>query len=156
MILIQHFAPATTAQLFYHAHNFITINSIELWYNSNNISIKFDLRWKNRLWNGPLPRGTSYMVVCTIRRYGDTVTVWHAAPESDFRGWNCAVIMGTGFPFLQDINHCTIWIQRKKYNKVRYTLSHEIHFMFIKSSEWYVLYVLLHREMLEYTSNIIF
>ena len=44
----QFFAHATTAQLSCHVQNFITITVLESRWEWNEISIEFELRWKNR------------------------------------------------------------------------------------------------------------
>ena len=49
-----NFAHATTAQLSCHVPNFVAITVLESRWEWNEISIEFELRWKNRLWNGPL------------------------------------------------------------------------------------------------------
>ena len=44
----QIFTHATTAQLSYHVQNFIAIKVLESRWGWNEISIEFELRWKNR------------------------------------------------------------------------------------------------------------
>ena len=46
--LQQIFAHATTAQLSCHVQNFVAITVLESRWEWNDISIKFELRWKNR------------------------------------------------------------------------------------------------------------
>ena len=46
-------AHATTAQLSCHVQNFVAITVSEPRWEWNEISIEFELRWKNRYWNGP-------------------------------------------------------------------------------------------------------
>ena len=50
----QIFVHATTAQLSCHVQNFVAITVVESKCEWNEISIEFELRWKNRLWNGAL------------------------------------------------------------------------------------------------------
>ena len=44
----QIFAHATTAQLFCHVQNIVAITVLESRWECNEISIEFELRWKNR------------------------------------------------------------------------------------------------------------
>ena len=44
----QNFAHATTAQLSCHVHNFVAIIVLESRWEWNEISIEFELRWRNR------------------------------------------------------------------------------------------------------------
>ena len=49
----QYFTHAMTAELLYHVQNFITINLLPLGCEQNEISIEFEIRWKNLSWTGP-------------------------------------------------------------------------------------------------------
>ena len=53
IISLQNFAHAMTAQLSCHVQNLIAIISPSYGWEQNEISFEFELRWKNRLWNGP-------------------------------------------------------------------------------------------------------
>ena len=48
----QIFAHATTAQLSCHVQNIVAITVLESRWECNEISIEFELRWKNRYWDG--------------------------------------------------------------------------------------------------------
>ena len=50
---LRNFAHITTAQISYHVQSFIVITSLHLVWQQNDISIEYELRWKNCLWNGP-------------------------------------------------------------------------------------------------------
>ena len=50
----QFFAHVTTARLSCHVQKFVAITVLESRWEWNEISIEFELRWKRRLWNGPL------------------------------------------------------------------------------------------------------
>ena len=50
----QIFVHVTTAQLSCHVQNFVAIIVFESRWEWNEISIEFELRWKNRWWNGAL------------------------------------------------------------------------------------------------------
>ena len=50
----QIFAHVTTAQLSCHVQNFAAVTVLESRWEWNEISIEFELRWKNREWNGAL------------------------------------------------------------------------------------------------------
>ena len=43
-------------ELSWHVQNFMAITSLKLGWEQNDISIKFELRWKNCSWNGPQVR----------------------------------------------------------------------------------------------------
>ena len=49
----EYFAYAMTAQLSCHVQIVVAIDSLQLGCEHNEISTEFELRWKNRSWNGP-------------------------------------------------------------------------------------------------------
>ena len=58
----QIFAHATTAQLSCHVQNFVVITVLESRWKWNEISIEFELWWKNREWNGVQESGLQYRI----------------------------------------------------------------------------------------------
>ena len=52
---LQNFAYATIAVLSWHVQFFVTIRCHTMDLHQDQISMEFELRWKNRSWNGPWP-----------------------------------------------------------------------------------------------------
>ena len=89
IILLQNFAHATTAQLLCHVQNFIGITSLQLRWDQNEISIEFELRWKNCSWNGSQiiysvnlwtesPRKEEFCALsCVLKIWTDELSVTH-------------------------------------------------------------------------------
>ena len=85
----QIFAHDTTAQLSCHVQNVVAITLLESRSEWNEISIEFELRWKNHQWNGALSLILCYHDVIEIniwywyqflypyRSIDDYVAIWH-------------------------------------------------------------------------------
>ena len=70
--MLQNFAHGTTTQLSCHVQNFIAITPLQLGWQQNRISIKFELRWKNRWWNGPVgAMFWSYLLGCFCKPHDE-------------------------------------------------------------------------------------
>ena len=74
----QNLAHATTAQLSCHVPNFVAITLLVLGWEQNEISITFELWWKNCEWNGPqLPY---HFHLCVLQ-----VEITHVGSDSALR-----------------------------------------------------------------------
>ena len=51
--VVTNFTHATTAALSWHVQNFVTITSWKCEWEQKQISVEFELRWRNRSWNDP-------------------------------------------------------------------------------------------------------
>ena len=71
-------AHATTAQLSWHLQNFIAITSLHLGWKQKELSVKFELWWKNRSWNEPLTsiKRTRWYSLCSPSCEGSGFFSW--------------------------------------------------------------------------------
>ena len=93
-----NFAHGTTAELSCYMQNFVAIRYPMMELHLNQVPVEFELRWKNRWWNGPWTR-------CEITT---TVGGWHPARalNQDNRHWHR---MGSTHNRVQLIGPLNIW-----------------------------------------------
>ena len=102
----QNLAHATTAQLSCHVPNFVAITLLVLGWEQNEISITFELWWKNCYWNGPLVLFSSLKYYSCIKSH--VFSEYFEMEIFHYKAWS--VWMSQAFRFMRVVQpvqqHC--------------------------------------------------